>query len=92
MCVCVFAFMCMYLTGQGKDESPVLLPLFLPERKVQAEALGIPRLPLLPARVKPADRTRTHKYAVLSLTLFDFSVQKRRATAIHPHFSTSVVV
>lgn len=88
--MCVFAFMCMYLTGQGKDESPVFLPLFLSERKVQAEALRIPRLPLLPARVKPADHTHTH--AVSSLTLFDLSVQKRRATAIYPHSSISVVV
>lgn len=52
--------LCVYLTSQGKDERPVLLPLFLLKGKVQAEALGIPRLPLLPAGVEPA--TRHHKH------------------------------
>lgn len=54
----------MYLTSQGEDESPVFLPLLLPQGKVQAEALGIPRLPLLPARVEPADHKQTHTQAV----------------------------
>lgn len=50
-----------YLAGQGEDEGPVFLPLLLPQGEVQAEALGIPRLPLLPACVKPAN---THTRAL----------------------------
>ena len=66
----------MYLTGQGEDESPVLLPLLLPQGEVQAEALGIPRLPLLPARVKPAEQTIHTQILFSPLTLNDLSVQK----------------
>lgn len=59
-CFRLLPLLCTYLTGQREDESPVFLPLFFPQGKVQPKALGIPRLPLLPAAVKPADRTEVN--------------------------------
>lgn len=56
----MFTFTPTYLTSEWKNESPVFLPLLLPQWKMQAEALGIPRLPLLPTRVKPAEHTNNN--------------------------------
>lgn len=69
--------MYMYLAGKGQYESPVFLPLFLSEGKVQTKALGIPRLPLLPAGVKPAQtHTDTHAHKLFSLWHYLTSVQQ----------------
>lgn len=42
-----------YLAGQRQDERPVLLPLLLSQGEVQTKTLRVPRLPFLPASVKP---------------------------------------
>lgn len=55
----------MYLAGEGQDERPVFLPLLLSEGEVQAEALGVPGLPLLPASVEPADTQPVSQFLLL---------------------------
>lgn len=63
-----------YLAGQRQDERPVLLPLLLSQGEVQTKTLRVPRLPFLPASVKPAERERKKKFGTRILVTMPTAV------------------